>query len=45
MEQEALWKQLPAVEADQVTTLDRLGYPGVAGLIRLYDELGEVVGK
>lgn len=45
VEQEALWKQLPAVEADQVTTLDRLGYPGVAGLIRLYDELGEVVGK
>jgi len=44
VEGESLWKQLPAVEADQVTTLDRLGYPGVAGLIRLYDELGKVVG-
>ncbi|HWJ63978.1 MAG TPA: ABC transporter substrate-binding protein [Acidimicrobiales bacterium] len=43
VEQDSLWEQLPAVEADRVTTLDRLGYPGVAGLIRLYDELGKTV--
>lgn len=34
-----LWQQLPAVRAGAVTTLDRLGYPGVSGLIRLYSEL------
>jgi len=43
IEQDPLWQQLPAVQADEVTTLDRLGYPGVAGLIRLYDELAQTV--
>lgn len=44
IEDNPVWQGLPAVEADEVTTLDRLGYPGVAGLIRLYDELGRIVG-
>jgi iron complex transport system substrate-binding protein len=39
-----LWQQLPAVEADAVEELDRLGYPGVAGQIRLYEDLIELVG-
>lgn len=39
-----LWQSLPAVKADQVSTIDRLGYPGAAGLIRLYDDLGRIVG-
>lgn len=43
IEDDPLWQQLPAVQADDVTTIDRLGYPGVAGLIRLYDELGQIV--
>lgn len=44
IEDDPLWQQLPAVEGDDVTILDRLGYPGVAGLIRLHDELAEIVG-
>jgi iron complex transport system substrate-binding protein len=34
-----LWQRLPAVEAGAVIELDRLAYPGVAGQIRLLDEL------
>jgi iron complex transport system substrate-binding protein len=34
-----LWQALPAVEAGSVIELDRLAYPGVAGQIRLLDEL------
>jgi iron complex transport system substrate-binding protein len=34
-----LWQTLPAVEAGTVIELDRLAYPGVAGQIRLLDEL------
>jgi hypothetical protein len=37
-----LWQQLPAVEAGDVTTLDRLGHPGFAGLIRLDDDLAQI---
>lgn len=44
IEDDPLWQQLPAVEDDQVTTIDRLGYPGAAGLIRLYDDLAGIVG-
>lgn len=44
IEGEALWQQLPAVKADNVETIDRLGYPGAAGLIRLYDDLAGIVG-
>lgn len=40
---DALWQQLPAVEAHEVHELDRLGYPGVEGRVRLYDDLLEVV--
>ncbi len=43
IEDNPVWQGLPAVKADEVTTLDRLGYPGVAGLIRLYDELAQTV--
>lgn len=39
-----LWQGLPAVEAGKVTTIDRLGYPGAAGLIRLFDDLARMVG-
>lgn len=44
IEADPLWQQLPAVRADDVVVIDRLGYPGVAGLIRLYDELAGIVG-
>lgn len=34
-----LWESLPAVQADAVTVLDRLAYPGIEGRIRLIDDL------
>lgn len=34
----ALWQQLPAVVAGEVTEFDRLGYPGVAGQMRFIDD-------
>lgn len=39
-----LWQTLPAVQADQVTILDRLGYPGVAGRQRLVADLTTALG-
>lgn len=39
-----LWTGLPAVEADRVLTVDRLGYPGIAGRIRLVGDLVELLG-
>lgn len=39
-----LWKGLPAVSAGAVTTLDRLGYPGAEGQIRLVDDLVKALG-
>jgi ABC-type Fe3+-hydroxamate transport system substrate-binding protein len=39
VEHDALWRTLPAVEADRVAELDRLGYPGIEGRIRLVDDL------
>lgn len=44
VEDSPVWQGLPAVEAGNVTTVDRLGFPGAAGLIRLYDELAQIVG-
>jgi ABC-type Fe3+-hydroxamate transport system substrate-binding protein len=39
VEKSALWQRLPAVAAAEVTVLDRLGYPGAEGRIRLVDDL------
>jgi iron complex transport system substrate-binding protein len=39
MAEDPLWTGLRAVSADQVVTVERLGYPGVAGRIRLVEEL------
>lgn len=39
MANDPLWSRLPAVVNDNVVTLDRLGYPGIPGRIRLVDEL------
>lgn len=36
-----LWTSLPAVAAGDVLELDRLGYPGIEGRIRLIDDLIE----
>ncbi|MAT01943.1 MAG: hypothetical protein CL421_02630 [Acidimicrobiaceae bacterium] len=35
IEKNLLWKNLPAVKSGKVLTIDRLGYPGVEGRIRL----------
>ena len=40
----ALWQNLPAVAAGEVAVIDRLGYPGAPGLIRLYGEIPELAG-
>jgi iron complex transport system substrate-binding protein len=42
--QGSLWQTLPAVEAGRVIEVDRLGYPGVPGQIRLFDDLGAALG-
>lgn len=34
-----LWQQLPAVSAGNVITIDRLGYPGVEGRIRIINDV------
>jgi len=39
-----LWASLPAVSADAVTELDRLGYPGIQGRIALIDDLIAALG-
>ena len=44
MEEDPLWQQLPAVESGNVHTVDRLGYPGIAGRIRLVGDLVEILG-
>lgn len=41
VEGDALWKALPAVRSGRVVTVDRLGYPGIAGRIRLVGDLVE----
>lgn len=40
-----LWQRIPAVEADRVHIFDRLGYPGVAGRIRILDDIREALGE
>jgi iron complex transport system substrate-binding protein len=39
MQADPLWQSLPAVQADRVIVLDRLGYAGSIGLVRFYDDL------
>jgi ABC-type Fe3+-citrate transport system substrate-binding protein len=39
----ALWQTLPAVAADGVVVIDRLGYPGARGLIRFYGEIADLL--
>lgn len=39
-----LWQTLPAVGADRVVVLDRLGYPGVQGQIRFLADLTAALG-
>jgi iron complex transport system substrate-binding protein len=38
-----LWARLPAVTSDHVVTIDRLGYPGAEGKLRLYRDLADAV--
>ena len=39
MADDPLWSGLPAVASGKVVTVDRLGYPGIAGRRRLVDDL------
>jgi hypothetical protein len=39
-----IWQTLPAVAADRVVVIDRLGYPGAPGLIRFYGEVPGLLG-
>jgi iron complex transport system substrate-binding protein len=43
LEDNPLWRQVPAVTAGSVVELDRLGYPGVPGQIRLVSDLAEIL--
>lgn len=45
LQADPLWSELPAPAADRVHTLDRLGYPGVEGQVRLIDDLIELLGS
>ncbi len=44
IEASPLWQMLPAVQSDRVITVDRLGYPGISGHIRLVADLVEKLG-
>lgn len=44
IEANPLWQDLPAVAAGEVVEMDRLGYPGTAGRIRLVEDLVEALG-
>lgn len=44
MAADPLWSGLPAVAAGRVVTVERLGYPGIVGRIRLVDDLVELLG-
>lgn len=44
MEANPLWAELPAVQSGEVITVDRLGYPGISGRIRLVDVLVDALG-
>lgn len=39
IEADPLWQQLPAVQTGAVEQVDRLGYPGIEGRIRLYQQM------
>ena len=41
---DSLWSELPAVVSGNVVTIDRLGYPGIAGRRRLVDDLVAELG-
>lgn len=41
--EDPLWSRLPGVADDRVVTLDRLGYPGIAGRRRLVDDLARLL--
>jgi iron complex transport system substrate-binding protein len=43
IEANSIWQQLPAVQADQTVTFDRLGYPGLFGQIRFLDEFSALM--
>lgn len=44
MEENPLWTRLPAVQSGNVVTVDRLGYPGIAGRTKLVSVLVEALG-
>jgi iron complex transport system substrate-binding protein len=41
LEADPRWSRLPAVEADRVIELDRLGYPGIVGRTAAVEVLSE----
>jgi len=43
IEANPIWQTLPAVQAGNVVVFDRLGYAGVRGLIRFYDEFSALL--
>ncbi|HWL43762.1 MAG TPA: ABC transporter substrate-binding protein [Ilumatobacter sp.] len=43
IEANPIWQTLPAVQAGNVVIFDRLGYAGVTGLVRFYDEFGALL--
>lgn len=44
IQDDPLWSELPGPAAGRVHQIDRLGYPGVEGHIRLIDDLIEILG-
>ena len=43
IEADPIWQTLPAVQSGNVVVIDRLGYPGAAGQIRLLEELSSLL--
>ena len=43
IEANPVWQSLPAVQSDNVVVIDRLGYPGTPGQIRLLEEISTVL--
>ena len=44
LQQDRVWQTLPAVQADAVHVVDRLGYPGATGHIRFLREIPDLIG-
>jgi iron complex transport system substrate-binding protein len=44
IEDNPIWQKLPAVAADSVVVIDRLGYPGAPGLVRFVGEVPGLLG-